>query len=290
MRLLGAGDNVVDKYVTLEKMFPGGNAVNVAVFASRLGADAAYLGVLGDDDAGALVLKSLRQEGVQTDLARVVPGDNAYAEVSLVDADRVFIGSDRGVAMFDPTTEQLDAMADFDVVHTAYSGSLAPHTARMAERTLVSFDFGGRFTRESAWPLLPDLYLATFSASEMSAEEARLLAEEAVAAGAEHVLATRGGDGAFLASAGGVLHQDADQVVIRDTLGAGDAFIASVLVGLLSRRGMEETLASASAHAAQVCMDYGAFGHGVPTKTAASAARSERPEIGTPTTTKAGTP
>ncbi|MHA7178166.1 PfkB family carbohydrate kinase [Arthrobacter sp. Sr24] len=286
MRLLGAGDNVVDKYVSLEKMFPGGNAVNVAVFASRLGADTAYMGVLGDDDAGALVLKSLLQEGVQTDLVSVVPGPTAYAEVRHIDNDRVFIGSDRGVALFDPTTEQLDAMATFDVVHTAYSGSLASHTAAIAERTYVSFDFGGRFTRESAWPLLPNLYLATFSASDMSPEEARQLAVDAVAAGADYVLATCGSDGAFLATAHCVLFQEADQVVVRDTLGAGDAFIATVLVGLLSRRGLEETLSSASAHAGQVCMDYGAFGHGVAAKT--STAMIDTSEHGLKSQTKAG--
>ena len=263
MRLLGAGDNVVDRYVSLGRIFPGGNAVNVAVFASRLGADAAYLGNLGNDEAGQLVLKSLRHEGVQTDLVQIVDGPNAYAEVRLVDRDRVFIGSDRGVANFDPTPEQFEAMSEFGVVHTAYSGSLGQYVPVMAERTKVSYDFAGRFTRESAWPMLPHLYLATFSASDLSAEEASQLAADAVSAGAEYALATRGGEGAYLASPAGVLFQEADKVVVRDTLGAGDAFIASVLVGLLSRRSLEETLASASAHAAQVCMDYGAFGHGI---------------------------
>lgn len=266
MRLLGAGDNVVDRYVTHGKVYPGGNAVNVAVFASRLGADAAYLGILGDDTAGQLVLSSLRSEGVNTDLTIVAAGANAYANVRLVDHERVFAGSHRGVAMFDPTDAQLDAMAAFDVVHTSYSGSLAPHVAQMAKRTSVSFDFGVRFTREDAWPMLPQLFLASFSGSDLAEPEARDLATDAVAGGAKYALVTRGGDGAFLASPAGLLFQEADQVVVRDTLGAGDAFIASLLVGVLSRRNLTEVLASASAHAAQVCMDYGAFGHGVDAK------------------------
>jgi sugar/nucleoside kinase (ribokinase family) len=266
MRLLGAGDNVVDKYLTLGKVFPGGNAVNVAVFASRLGADAAYLGMLGDDDAGQLVLKSLQNEGVQTELTQVVHGPNAYAEVRIVDADRIFVRSDRGVAMFEPTEEQLDAMKAFDVAHTAYSGPLAQHVAAMAERTLVSFDFGSQYSLDEARQMLPHLYLATFSSSGLDAEAAEQLATDAVAWGADHALVTRGAEGAYFASAAGTFHQEADQVVVRDTLGAGDAFIASVLVGLLSRRSIDETLAAASAHAAQVCMDHGAFGHGASMK------------------------
>ncbi len=263
MRLLSAGDNVVDRYLMQKKIYPGGNAVNVAVFASRLGMDSAYMGVLGDDHAGQLVLSSLRNEGVNTEYTLVAHGNNAYANVLLVDHDRVFAGSDRGVAAFDPTIDQLSAMEAFDVVHTAYSGSLTSHVPDMAQRTAVSFDFGGTFTRDEAWPLLPHLYLATFSGSDMPEQDARRLASDAVTAGARFVLVTRGEEGAWLASSNWVMFQEADRVVVRDTLGAGDAFIASLLVGMLSQRKPTEALASASAHAAQVCMDFGAFGHGV---------------------------
>ncbi len=37
MRLLGLGDNTVDIYIDRRVDFPGGNAVNVAVFDKRLG-------------------------------------------------------------------------------------------------------------------------------------------------------------------------------------------------------------------------------------------------------------
>ena len=69
MRILGAGDNVVDRYVDLGTLYPGGNALNVAVFAARFGAEAAYLGVVGDDEAGRLVRRSLIEEGA----IRVLP-------------------------------------------------------------------------------------------------------------------------------------------------------------------------------------------------------------------------
>ena len=36
--VLGFGDNVVDKYEHIKTMYPGGNAVNFAVFAKQLGA------------------------------------------------------------------------------------------------------------------------------------------------------------------------------------------------------------------------------------------------------------
>lgn len=264
MRLLGAGDNVVDRYRVLGTMYPGGNAVNVAVFASRLGADAAYLGVVGDDEAGQVVLQSLRQESVNTSLVTVAEGANAYADVDVVGTDRVFLGSSKGVSLFEPSEEQLAAMESFDVVHAGYAGGLLPHVPEMAARTRVSFDFGSRFGLETAAPLLPHLYLAAFSSSHRSDDDSAALAKAAVAGGATYALATRGEEGAYLASERWLIHQKADRVQVVDTLGAGDAFIASVLVGLLAGRDRRSVLAAASAHAAQVCLAHGAFGYGVP--------------------------
>ena len=41
MRLAGVGDNVVDRYRDLGLMFPGGQALNVAVHARRIGIESA---------------------------------------------------------------------------------------------------------------------------------------------------------------------------------------------------------------------------------------------------------
>ena len=42
--LLTLGDNVVDRYLERGVLYPGGNAVNVAVHGRRCGAGAAYIG------------------------------------------------------------------------------------------------------------------------------------------------------------------------------------------------------------------------------------------------------
>lgn len=261
MKILGAGDNVIDRYRDLGVGYPGGNAVNVAVFASRLGARAAYMGVLGDDGGGRHLKRCLESEGVSTKLTEVAQGHNAYAEVEIVDKDRVFVGSDRSVQAFDLSAGQLEAMADYDAVHTAYTGSLRSDIPDMARRTKVSFDFGSRFTPEEASKLAEHLFLGSFSTSHLSWDGSRDLVESMLACGAQNVIATRGGEGAFLGTPEGVLFQKAEHVAVIDTLGAGDAFIASALVGLLSGRDATTLAASASAHAAQICLDHGAFGH-----------------------------
>ena len=49
LKLIGVGDNVVDVYRNKGVMYPGGNALNFAVYNSLRGADAASLGVFGTD-------------------------------------------------------------------------------------------------------------------------------------------------------------------------------------------------------------------------------------------------
>ena len=60
MKVIGVGDNVVDKYVYKKIMYPGGNALNFSVYAKQLGVEAAYLGVFGNDQAGEHIIATLK--------------------------------------------------------------------------------------------------------------------------------------------------------------------------------------------------------------------------------------
>lgn len=264
MKLLGVGDNVVDRYPKLGLLYPGGNAVNVAVFAARLGASAAYTGQIGDDDAGDHLLRSLIAENVDVSATWRVHGPNAYADIELVGEDRVFLGSNRSGATYEPDLEQLQISRHYDVVHAGYAGTILPLVPELAALTRVSFDFGSRYDLETTLEYAPRLFLATYSAGHLSDGEARQLAVAAAEAGAQYALATRGEHGAFLATPTGLIFQAADRIAVMDTLGAGDAYIATVLVGLLSGRDPRRVLASAAGHAAQVCLGHGAFGHPAP--------------------------
>jgi fructoselysine 6-kinase len=261
MKLLGFGDNVVDRYPSLGLLYPGGNAVNVAVFAARLGAGSGYMGQLGDDDAGDHILRSLVAENVDVSAVWRAHGPNAYADVELQRADRRFIGSNRASALFDPSPGQLQTARHYNIVHSGYAGPLLPHVARLASFVRVSFDFGNKYDFEQTLHYAPQLFLAAYSASHLSEGEARQMAITACEEGAQYALTMRGENGAFLATPTGLIFQAADRIAVLDTLGAGDAYIATVLVGLLSGRDPRRILASAASHSAQVCLGHGAFGH-----------------------------
>ena len=120
---LGFGDNVVDRYEHIHTMYPGGNAVNFAVYAKKCGAArSAYMGIFGNDAAAEHVIASLEDEDVELAKCKQLIGENGAARVTVVDGDRVFLGSNdggiRGDARYVLDRFDLAYMKQFDVVHS----------------------------------------------------------------------------------------------------------------------------------------------------------------------------
>ena len=66
---------------------PGGKGANQAVAAARMGADVRFVGCVGDDDDGALLLRELRAEGVDTTAVEIVVHERTgLALVSVFDS------------------------------------------------------------------------------------------------------------------------------------------------------------------------------------------------------------
>ncbi|HEV7247451.1 MAG TPA: PfkB family carbohydrate kinase [Shinella sp.] len=260
-RILAFGDNVVDCYRDQNLMFPGGNCVNHAVFASRAGAESAYAGAVCDDDAGRLIRQALIEEGVDISSVRIEPGQTAYCVIETQDGERVFVGANLGVSIIAPSRADLARLSDFDAIHTGRSSHVDAWLPRFAEATKVSYDLATVHDPERIAQVAPHCFLIAFSAGDASREEALALAERAHAAGARWSLVTRGIEGALLAGGTGIFEVPAKPVDPIDTLGAGDTYIANVLVGLLDGRQPEAILTKAAEAAAQTCLMRGAFGY-----------------------------
>lgn len=265
MRVIGVGDNTVDQYLHLRRMFPGGNAVNVPVLARRYGHHASYLGWLGDDALGKLLLDALAAEGVDTSHCRVVAGANAYCQVSLVDGDRVFGQSSAGVSrQIALTGEDLAFIQQHDLVHTSVYSHIWHELSRLRQvAPWLSFDFSQGWKRERLAETLPHITFAFLSSPDTSYQETVDLLRWVQAQGPTLAVATRGKAGALAFDGQRVYQQGIVETTVVDTLGAGDAFIARFLVEYGNRQTIETSMALAAASAAETCGYYGAFGHGV---------------------------
>ena len=264
MRLLGAGDNVVDRYRDLGQMFPGGNALNVAVAARHAGAHAAYLGVLGNDSAGEVVRAGLLAEGVEIERVRVADGPNAWADVTVIHGERVFVGGDPTISRFRLDAADLAYAATFDLVHTGDCSALESQVADLAAAAPLSFDFSVHRERDLLEPILPHLTVACFSASDADEVEVMDLLSDAVARGPRLALATRGTAPALLFDGRRTWRQPVSGGAVVDTLGAGDTFIGRFLVGVIANEDPEASMRAAQEAAARTCGHHGAFGHGSP--------------------------
>lgn len=239
IKVLGIGDNVCDKYLHIKTIYPGGNALNIAVFGKFLGAEAAYLGTLGDDEVGQHVYSVVRELGIDLSHCRMEEGENGCARVRLVDGDRVFLQGNRGgiARIKPPVLTKLDEayISGFDLVHTSiysYMESELPKIRRAGK--FVSMDFSNHYDEAYLKQCCPYIDCAEISCGDMPEEEIKKTMEQILSFGCRKmVIATRGSRGACVLAGGKFYEQSSYLVKAKDTMGAGDSFITSFLVNYL---------------------------------------------------------
>jgi ribokinase len=228
----GPGETVLGSDTTV---LPGGKGANTAVAAARLGASVAFLGAVGPDSYGKLLLDSMRAAGVDVSLVRcdergtgiayitvtadgensivVSPGANAElttADVTMPDA-RVLVAS---LEVPTPVVEHAIGLAAASGVRTILNLSPVTQVTDLSTvDTLVVNEHEAVWLLEASGPVDPGRLLDL---------------------GPRSVVITLGARGAVLADGSGVHEIAAPTVEPVDTTGAGDAFTGALAVGLAS--------------------------------------------------------
>ncbi len=246
---LGFGDNVVDKYEHIKTMYPGGNCVNFAVYAKMFGAKrSAYMGYFGNDAEAEHVMYALDDIGIETVKCKQLEGENGCARATLVDGDRVFLGSNEG-GIRGKTPYVLDR---FDLEY------------------IRQFDFSDDSEDSYYAEVAPTVDYA-FCSFDGTDEEAREHLKKIVSYGPKLAVASRGADGCILYDGQEYYVQKAVPIKeVVDTMGAGDSLITSFMVaytdhlkkGITGETAIRESLAAAAEFASKVCGMNGAFGYG----------------------------
>lgn len=278
MKLIALGDNSVDCYRNTGEMFPGGNAVNVAVHAARQGAQAEYLGNLGDDPLARAITAALEENGVSYAHCVHLPGRTTkLCRYDVINGERSFVDVVTGPSWAGPV--QLNAallahLAEADLVVSSCNAKLPEQLAAVqALPPLFAFDFGEKEkyrTEEYRALVCRSMDLAMFSCRPMSREEFAAFSAPLHRRGVVHVLATMGAGGQFLSNGEKILQKDAQMVRAHDTMGAGDSFLAAFLCALwragwkkgcrMPEQALLTALAKGQRVAAQNCLRAGGFG------------------------------
>lgn len=280
MKIAGIGDNVIDRYRNMGIMFPGGNAVNVSAHASRLGAEAAYVGSIGADREGCIIRDAL--EHLHVDLSQCIfdmDSTTKKCDVNVYDGERDYIGADEGKKWAHTTQirdSDVEYLRHFDIVHTSCNAKLHNDIHKFKDlQTMVSFDFSVKEkyrTHEFLELTCPYLELGQFSCEHMEAEAIRELMKKVYNHGCRNVVATMGGRGQLFYNGEFFVEGKAHYVNALDTMGAGDSFLAAVIVSLLKqgwKKGMTLTeymirhaLKEGASYSAENCLHEGGFGFG----------------------------
>ena len=247
----------------------GGSEANVAYAAARVGLGAAWVSALPDNVLGRRVARTLAGGGVDTSLVRWETAGRLglyFLELGAAPRPTDVLYDRAGSAMALATAEafDLDAIADTQFLHVSgITLALSDSSRELARRAMqhaksrgasVSLDVNYRqrlWSRQAAAeavrevaPLVDVLVCTAEDARDLFGEEGA--PELHAALGVETVVVTLGAAGAAASHAGGTVRRNGHVVETVDRIGAGDAFTAGLLWGLLDgslELGLERGLA-----------------------------------------------
>lgn len=257
--VLVIGESLVDvvRDAGAEVRHPGGSPMNVAYGLAQLGVDVGLLTRIGRDSDGAIIEQHLQRAGV-----RLLPASLRDEPTSTAIAT---IGGDGAATYeFDVSWDLGDVTASADWVHVGSIATFLAPGADAVERFLESTRARVSYDPNIRQALMPADALQRFEriarlthVLKLSDEDAAWLYPDAddvlgvlLALGPSVVALTRGAQGATIASADQRVDVPAVRVQVRDTIGAGDSFMAALIASLIEDKPLDAAAATAIAAAA----------------------------------------
>lgn len=243
MRLAAVGDNCIDSYKELGKSFAGGNSVNVAVYFVRLGEASSYIGAVGTDCNGKLMLNAIREKQVDASHVQVLPGKTAVTEIKLVNGDRKFLSYDEGVlADYRLTAEDINFLCKHDIVVTSVNGNVEYYLPIIKGRNVpIAYDCSTQYKDEASQKAIPYVdYL--FGSADADTPKLRQLMKNLKSKGPKIVIYTLGDKGSLAYDGNNFTFGGIVPCKVVDTIGAGDSYIAGFLQGILKKKTIAECM------------------------------------------------
>jgi len=241
----------------------GGSAANTIYGLARLGVSTGFCGVVGDDADGKTLIQDFRKVGVDTSRIRVKRGAKSGSVLCLSDK----LGR-RSLYVL-PGANNLLTIADLDLAYINQASML--HLSSFADdrqfkvllqlmdkldlSVKLSFAPGALYAvkgLKNLAPILKRTYILFLNQNEMrqlTGKDVTSGAEGCLKQGCQKVVVTLGtGQKLRKATAIGYIRNSENEYVIKprdigagmDTTGAGDAFAAGFLYGILNNKSLEE--------------------------------------------------
>jgi ribokinase len=242
----------------------GGKGANQAVAAARAGAQVSFIGRVGEDAFGDMVITALGTEGLRLEHLARVPGPSGIASIYVEDggANRiaVFAGAS-GTLSAELASQAVDAhsevkilVSQLEIDQEAVAAALAAARAKGAQtilNTAPALPVSDGILRNTTWLIANEVEIAAVlggagvaTPEEISVEQVTAGIEDWANALGCHVIVTLGDQGAIgHVSGDGTFHFVAEAVTAQDTVGAGDCFVGYFAAHLIDGMAWRNALA-----------------------------------------------
>ena len=224
---------------------PGGSAPNTVVGLARLGVKTGVIGVVGHDTEGKALLEDLKKEGVEVTGIRTKEGNTGAA---LIFIDKC---GERTIYILPSVNDDYFA-SEYEYAGTAKFLHLCSFMSQEQLKMQINFvkalksskikisfspgDIYSNFGLDALKPIIELSHVVFLNKYEMELLtnlDYSAGALSLVAMGAQMVVVTLGNHGCFLAIDNDTYTIPAYESKVADTVGAGDAFAAGFIYGLL---------------------------------------------------------
>jgi len=237
----------IDQEVFVPKLelMGGGSAANFAIACARLGLKTGFIGKLGKDAFGERLMQDFKEENVETEgvvFSAEIPTGICYAAVDKR-GNRILYAFSGAANDLQPGDLDEEYLRSFQVIHLASLKNLDPllKAAEVVQNTNTRICLNpGSLIVDQGLKVCQKLLKLTniFIGSQGEVKQLfqtdnLLKAVEKLLEYVEIVVVTQGEKGSLIATTESQINIPAEKVKVVDTTGAGDAFSAGFIYGLV---------------------------------------------------------
>ncbi len=278
------GEEIKKKYTAIEysrklnidgvTFVPGGSAANIASDCSMLGLKSAYLGILGNDFAANICIQDLKSRGV--DLSEVIQTDKDNTAFSVI--LRTEWGKDRSILAYKGANNLLqpsDIKENLfkDIKAFAWTSLTTENGCKAIDKAimLTKNADGAVFAAPSMSiikhnPEWAKILLGKSDVVSLNKEEGQeftgktdtvQMIRKFLKLGVKLISITDGPNGSIISDGNEIVNSAVFKGDVKDTTGAGDAFLSGLLVSYLNKFALEKTSKLATAMSFLECREVG---------------------------------
>lgn len=276
--------DVVKKYTAIEysrklnvdgvRFVPGGSAANIAANCAMLGLKSTYIGIIGNDFSANICLNDLGKRGV--DLSNIIQTDEDSTALSVI--LRTEWGKDRSILAYKGANNLLnpsDVKEELfeNIKAFAWTSLTSENGCRAIEKAItLTKDNNGKIYAAPSMSIIKnnpkwaEILISNSDIVSLNKEEAKEFTGEHdtlhmihhfLDLGLDLISITDGPNGSIISDGKQIINSSVYQGDVEDTTGAGDAFLAGILISNLNNFDLEKTSKMATAMSFLECKEIG---------------------------------